>query len=77
MEFNQEDPAAKAPHNILAQIAGDFFRAVIPKIDLAFAIDHAHARLQTFQRGPKDFRVLKVQHLQSSLFSYRRKRIQP
>ena len=63
MKLDQKDLAAKAPQDILAQIAGYSFRAVIPKANLSVPIHHAHAGLQAFQCGAEDFRVLKVQHL--------------
>jgi hypothetical protein len=63
MKLDQKDLATKAPQDILTQITGYSFRTVIPKPDVSVPIHDAHARLQAFQRGAKDFRVLKVQHL--------------
>jgi alpha/beta superfamily hydrolase len=63
MKLDQKDLATKAPEDILTQVTGYSFRAVIPKTNLSVAIHYAHARLQAFQCGAEDFRVLKVQHL--------------
>jgi hypothetical protein len=62
VKLDQNDFATKAPHDVLAQIAGYFFCCIIPEAYISVLIHYAHARLQAFQCGAKDFRVLKVQH---------------
>ena len=73
LKFDQEDFAAKVAQHILPQIASYLFRTLIPETDPALPVHKADAGLQAFQCSAEDFDVLKVQHLQPSQGSYRRK----
>jgi hypothetical protein len=54
--------ARSASHDVVAMIASDALRSVVPKDDLSVAVDYVNSGLKAVQNDPKNLWTLKFRH---------------